>query len=251
MMKLHTREEGGNAAINLTPLIDMVFILLIFFAVNSSFVKFPGVDVDQPSAKTTTVQPSSTILIAVTDAGDIWIDKKKVDVRRVRGVIERMTAFMTESQVQPGAPNPLSQLSEERLEGSRKLVAEMIGAAPGEIVFGPSTTLNVYVLAQALRPTFAPGDEIVVTNQDHEANGGAWRRLAEFGLTVREWRIDPKTGELDPADLDGLLSARTRLVCFPHVSNIVGGGPLTEGQTVEFETAQGRKGPEAVNVQAT
>ncbi len=90
MMRLHTREEGGNAAINLTPLIDMVFILLIFFAVNSTFVKLPGVEVDQPSAKSTTVQKSSNILIAVTDAGDIWIDKKKVDLRRVRGVIERM-----------------------------------------------------------------------------------------------------------------------------------------------------------------
>lgn len=90
MMRLHTREDGGNAAINLTPLIDMVFILLIFFAVNSTFVKLPGVEVDQPSAKSTTVQKSSNILIAVTDTGDIWIDKKKVDLRRVRGLIERM-----------------------------------------------------------------------------------------------------------------------------------------------------------------
>lgn len=89
-MRLHTREEGGSAAINLTPLIDMVFILLIFFAVNSTFVKFPGVDVDQPVARSTTVQQSSTILIAVTSTGEVWIDRKKVDVRRVRGVVERM-----------------------------------------------------------------------------------------------------------------------------------------------------------------
>jgi biopolymer transport protein ExbD len=90
MMRLHTREQGGNAALNLTPLIDMVFILLIFFAVNSTFVKLPGVDVDQPSAATTTPQQASTILIAVTETGEVWIDKKKVDVRRVRGVVERM-----------------------------------------------------------------------------------------------------------------------------------------------------------------
>ncbi|NIR97487.1 MAG: biopolymer transporter ExbD [Gammaproteobacteria bacterium] len=89
-MKLHTREEGGSAAINLTPLIDMVFILLIFFAVNATFVKITGVSVDQPTAKTTSLQPASTILIAVTEAGEIWIDKKKVDKRRVRGVVERM-----------------------------------------------------------------------------------------------------------------------------------------------------------------
>ena len=84
------RENTGSAVINLTPLIDMVFILLIFFAVNSTFVKLPGVEVDQPSAKTTAVQKSANILIAVTDTGDIWIDKKKVDLRRVRGVVERM-----------------------------------------------------------------------------------------------------------------------------------------------------------------
>ncbi len=89
-MRLHTPEQGGNAAINLTPLIDMVFILLIFFAVNSTFVKQPGIDVDQPSARTTVIQQASTILIAVTDSGDIWIDKKKVDTRRVRGAVERM-----------------------------------------------------------------------------------------------------------------------------------------------------------------
>jgi biopolymer transport protein ExbD len=89
-MKLHTREEGGSAAINLTPLIDMVFILLIFFAVNATFVKITGVSVDQPTAKSTSLQPASTILIAITDAGEIWIDKKKVDKRRVRGVVERM-----------------------------------------------------------------------------------------------------------------------------------------------------------------
>ncbi len=89
-MRLHTPEQGGNAAINLTPLIDMVFILLIFFAVNSTFVKQPGVDVDQPSARTTMIQQASTILIAVTETGDVWIDKQRLDVRRVRGMVERM-----------------------------------------------------------------------------------------------------------------------------------------------------------------
>jgi biopolymer transport protein ExbD len=89
-MRLHTREEGGNAALNLTPLIDMVFILLIFFAVNSTFVKFPGVEVDQPVARSAEDREAATILIAVTERGEIWVDRKRVDVRRLRGVIERM-----------------------------------------------------------------------------------------------------------------------------------------------------------------
>ena len=90
MIRLHTQEQGGSAAINLTPLIDMVFILLIFFAVNSTFVRFPGVEVDQPVASSAVVRQSSTILIAVTDNGEIWIDRNQVDIRRLRGVIERM-----------------------------------------------------------------------------------------------------------------------------------------------------------------
>ncbi len=139
-----------------------------------------------------------------------------------RQVIERINAFLTGSQVQPGPGNALSALSEARLTDARRAMAEMINARSEELVLGPSTTLNVYVLAQALRSLFAAGDEIVVTNQDHEANSGAWRRLEEFGLVVREWRIDPASGQLDPAALAPLLSERTRLVCFPHVSNIVG-----------------------------
>ena len=99
MMRLHTRDEGGAAAINLTPLIDMVFILLIFFAVNSTFVKFPGVDVEQPVAKSTTVQQASNILIAVTATGEVWIDKKKVDVRRLRGVVEQMLVESPDASV--------------------------------------------------------------------------------------------------------------------------------------------------------
>ncbi len=99
MMRLHTRDEGGAAAINLTPLIDMVFILLIFFAVNSTFVKFPGVDVEQPVAKSTTVQQASTVLIAVTATGEVWIDKKKVDVRRLRGVVEQLLVESPDASV--------------------------------------------------------------------------------------------------------------------------------------------------------
>jgi biopolymer transport protein ExbD len=99
MMRLHTREEGGAAAINLTPLIDMVFILLIFFAVNSTFVKFPGVDVEQPVAKTATVQQASTILIAITATGEVWVDKKKVDVRRLRGLVEQMLVEAPDASV--------------------------------------------------------------------------------------------------------------------------------------------------------
>ncbi len=77
------------------------------------------------------------------------------------------------------------------------------------------------MLAQAFRRWLSPGDAIVVTNQDHEANSGFWRRLADDGIVVREWAMD-EDGHLDPAALAGLLDERVRLVAFPHASNVVG-----------------------------
>ncbi len=139
-----------------------------------------------------------------------------------QAVIDRVRAYMTETQVQPGGPFPASALAAERHAEAQALMAEMIGASPDEVVIGPSTTMNVYMLAQAVRPWFATGDEIVVTNLDHEANNGAWRRFAEFGVVVKEWRLNPVTAELEVAELERLLSDRTRLVCFPHCSNITG-----------------------------
>ncbi|MDD3444965.1 MAG: aminotransferase class V-fold PLP-dependent enzyme, partial [Zavarzinia sp.] len=76
--------------------------------------------------------------------------------------------------------------------------------------------------AQAVRPLFQPGDEIVVTNQDHEANSTPWRRLAQEGVTVREWSVDPETAELELEALRPLVGPRTRLVVMPHCSNVVG-----------------------------
>jgi cysteine desulfurase family protein (TIGR01976 family) len=139
-----------------------------------------------------------------------------------RQVIEALEAYMRECQCQPGWRFASSRSARERLDRSQALMAATINADRDEIVIGPSTTLNVYVLAHALAPLFESGSEIIVTNQDHEANGGAWRRLADVGVVVREWRIDPRTGDLDVDALDALLGERTRLVCFPHVSNIVG-----------------------------
>jgi selenocysteine lyase/cysteine desulfurase len=108
------------------------------------------------------------------------------------------------------------------MDEARARLSAMMGVRPDELHFGPSTSQNTYVLAQAVRGWLRPGDAIVVTNQDHEANSGVWRRLAESGTDVREWRIDPETGHLDPADLARLLDDKVRLVCFPHCSNVVG-----------------------------
>ena len=137
-------------------------------------------------------------------------------------VIERLDHYVRHCQVQPGAAYPASREAAQRIDEGRRTLAALINADRDEIVVGPSTTGNVYVLAHALQPLLAAGDEIVVTNQDHEANNGAWRRLASTGVVVREWRMNPETDDLEIADLEPLLSERTKLVCFTHCSNIVG-----------------------------
>ncbi len=139
-----------------------------------------------------------------------------------RSVIERVNAYMRETQVQPGASYAASARASERIDEAQRRMAAVINARPEEIVIGPSTTMNMYVLAHALRPWFRPGDELIVTNLDHEANNGAWRRLAEAGVAIKEWRLNPESAELEMEELDALLTDRTRLVCFTHCSNITG-----------------------------
>jgi len=139
-----------------------------------------------------------------------------------QSVLDGVQAYMRESQVQPGAGYPASARATERIERAHALLAAMVNADPEEVLIGPSTTMNLYLLAQAVRPWLHAGDEVVVTNLDHEANNGAWRRLAEHGITVKEWRLDPESAELRLEDLERLLSERTRLVCFTQCSNITG-----------------------------
>ena len=136
-------------------------------------------------------------------------------------VIDRLFEVYTKRKMQPYWPAPASARLGEMMDESRVKLAGALGVAADEVHFGPSTTQNTYVLAQAFRRTLAPGDEIIVTDQDHEANTGFWRRLAEEGFEVRVWPIDRQTGHLHLAGLDALMSEKTRVVCAPHASNIV------------------------------
>ena len=137
-------------------------------------------------------------------------------------VIDRLTRFYTQRKVQPYAPYDASRLGGEEMDEARTRLSAMLGVLPEELSFGPSTTQNTYVLAQAFRSFMQPGESIIVTDQDHEANSGPWRRLAEAGIEIREWKINPQSGALDLDALEDLLDTSVRLVCFPHCSNVVG-----------------------------
>lgn len=140
-----------------------------------------------------------------------------------RQTIDALTSYYTETKVQPYAAYAASHRAGDAMDHSRHRWAEALCVEPREVVFGPSTSANTYVLSHAFADLLEPGDEVIVTNQDHEANTGAIRRAAErAGCVQREWRTDHASGLLDLDDFRELLNERTRLVTLPHVSNIVG-----------------------------
>ncbi|MEN8180016.1 MAG: biopolymer transporter ExbD [Pseudomonadota bacterium] len=100
MRRIHHQNNGSaDSDINLTPMLDVVFIMLIFFVVTTSFVKESGVEVNRPSAETAQQQEKANILIAIRPNGEIWIEGRAVDVRAVRANIERLRAEFPEGQV--------------------------------------------------------------------------------------------------------------------------------------------------------
>lgn len=136
-------------------------------------------------------------------------------------VIEKLDTYMTEYKVQPYGASEMSRRAGVAMDSGYDAIAALLDTKSDNLTLGPSTTANLYVLANALRPGLAPGDEVVVTNQDHEANIGCWRRLDEFGVVIREWEVD-RDGELRVSDLEKLVGEKTRIVCFTLSSNIIG-----------------------------
>lgn len=84
-------EEDQNA-IDLTPMLDVVFIMLIFFIVTASFIKEAGIEINRPEATTAVLKKNANILIAVSSNNEVWIDKSRIDIRAVKGSIERLHA---------------------------------------------------------------------------------------------------------------------------------------------------------------
>ncbi|SDT94306.1 ExbD/TolR family protein [Halopseudomonas salegens] len=97
-MRRHSSSEE-EAGIDLTPMLDVVFIMLIFFIVTSSFIKESGITVQTPSADSASEQPRGNIMIAVNPQGEIWIDRQPVDIRAVRATVERLRVDQPDSSV--------------------------------------------------------------------------------------------------------------------------------------------------------
>ena len=137
-------------------------------------------------------------------------------------MINALHHYYSATKVQPYYGFEPSHGAGMEMTRGRERMASWLNVDAEEVHFSASTSQNSYVVAQALRDHLKVGDEIIVTNQDHEANIGVWRKLEAQGIVIREWQINPETAELEIEGLDALLNENTRIVAFTHCSNIVG-----------------------------
>jgi cysteine desulfurase family protein (TIGR01976 family) len=125
-----------------------------------------------------------------------------------------------------GGTFPASERSGSIVAECRQAIADLTGASPDGVILGPNMTTLTYRLADALSRRWEPGDEVVVSRLDHDANVRPWvQAAARHGATLRWAEVDTSTTELPPAQYDGLMSERTRLVAVTAASNVVGTRP--------------------------
>lgn len=140
-----------------------------------------------------------------------------------RQVADRLTEYLFTANVQLGASYPASVKAGEMVHAGRSALATLFNASrPEEVVMGATTTQLLGQLAQALSQDWGPGDEVIVTNFDHEANIGPWTKLAGKGIVIREWKMRPGEHVPNLDDLAALLSDKTKLLAVTHASNIYG-----------------------------
>jgi cysteine desulfurase family protein (TIGR01976 family) len=140
-----------------------------------------------------------------------------------KAVIDAMNAVLTEGVSNIGGDFGASRLAEETTHRGREAMADFFNAEPSEISFGQNMTSITFALSRALARTWGPGDAIVVTSLDHDANFTPWVRAAEdAGAEVRVAHFDSGTGELDPSAIADLLDDRVRLVATCVASNAIG-----------------------------
>lgn len=138
-------------------------------------------------------------------------------------VIRAMNDYMTRRNANTHGVFATSRLSDETIDQARQAAADLLGAAPKEVVFGNNMTSLTFMIGRSLAAEFGPDDEIVVTRLDHDANVWPWVMMAEdTGAQVRWADVDMETCTLDMDHLQSLINERTRLVAVGYASNAVG-----------------------------
>ena len=137
-------------------------------------------------------------------------------------VADRMHSYLLESYVQLGAGYELSRRSSEMVAEAHAFVRLLMGGGGGEVILGASASSLLQMLADCYSKVLKPGQEVIVAQTGHEANVGPWTRLERYGVRTRWWRMSPENFTCSMTELEDLLSERTALVAFPHVSNLLG-----------------------------
>ncbi|MEQ1822088.1 MAG: aminotransferase class V-fold PLP-dependent enzyme [Fimbriimonadaceae bacterium] len=138
-------------------------------------------------------------------------------------VINAISDYMRNSYVQLGAPYQVAERATQTVDNAHEFInLFMNGVGIGEVALGPSCTQLVTMLAECYSRNLKPGDEIIICETAHEANAGPWEKLARFGFILKTWKIDPLTYQCSLEDLEAMLTERTKIVAFPHVSNLLG-----------------------------
>ena len=138
-------------------------------------------------------------------------------------VIERISGYLVHHNVQLGASYKISAEAGEKLKYANSKIAQLLNAQRSEeVVIGSSSTMLLRILSLSISKQWKSGDEVIVTETDHEANVSPWMDLQEKGIKVKIWKVNPQTLELEIKDLQELLSDNTKLVAVTHCSNVLG-----------------------------
>lgn len=145
------------------------------------------------------------------------------------GVIAAVSDYYRNRNANIGGAFPTSRRTDATLLSARTAMATLLNASEDELIFGPNMTTLTFHLARSIGETLRPGDEIVLTNLDHDANIAPWLDLAAQGAVLKFVDFDPADCTLDLARFQAALSDRTRLVAITHASNAVGTVPDVSG----------------------
>jgi cysteine desulfurase family protein (TIGR01976 family) len=153
-------------------------------------------------------------------------------------VIEAISAAYRSGLGNSGGAFPASKRSDVITAECRQAVADLVGGTADGVILGPNMTTLTYRLAAALAKSWQPGDEVVVSRLDHDANVRPWVQAAQrAGATLRWAEVDLPSGELDAGQYDALLTGRTRLVAVTAASNVIGTRPDVAAITAKARAA--------------
>lgn len=144
--------------------------------------------------------------------------------------IDYISEYFLNYNVQLGASYEISANAGKALSGSTEKIAEFLNVSnPKEVVIGPSSTMLLRILSICISHDWKAGDEVIVTNTDHEANVSCWKDLESKGIKIKVWKVNPGSFELELNELSNLLSSKTKLVAVTHCSNVLGSiNPIKE-----------------------